>query len=82
MKLVQDLAKKKGILVILISHDLNLSMRYCDKLLLLQEGEVYAYGTPPEVLTSESIRKVYGVEARVAYNTAIGSHDVTIIDSV
>ena len=82
MKLVQDLAKSKGILIILISHDLNLSMRYCDKLLLLNDGEVYAHGTPTEVLTPEAIRKVYGVEAQVSYNTAIGSHNVTIIDSV
>ena len=82
MKLVQDLARKRGIIVILISHDLNLSMRYCDKLLLLSEGEVFEHGAPADVLTPDSIRKVYGVEAQVGYNTAIEAHDVTIIDSI
>jgi len=82
MKLVQDLARKRGIIVILISHDLNLSMRYCDKLLLLSEGAVFEHGAPADVLTPDSIRKVYGVEAQVGYNTAIEAHDVTIIDSI
>ncbi len=45
-------------------HDLNLAARYCDRVALLAEGEVHAVG-PPDVLTAEAIREVYGVEASV-----------------
>lgn len=82
MHLVRSLARKKGIIVIIISHDLNLSMRYCDKLLLLSEGRVYEHGPPETVVTEASLEKVYGVAATVAYNAAIRSHQVTILDVI
>jgi iron complex transport system ATP-binding protein len=82
MHLVRTLARKKGIIVIIISHDLNLSMRYCDKLLLLSEGRVYEHGPPEAVVTEASLEKVYGVAATVAYNAAIRSHQVTILDVI
>ncbi|MFW6437092.1 MAG: ABC transporter ATP-binding protein [Halococcoides sp.] len=45
-------------------HDLNLATRYCDRIALLADGEIHAVG-PPDVLTPETIRTVYGVEAAV-----------------
>lgn len=45
--------------VISIFHDLNLAGLYCDRLLLLDEGEVSINHTPNEVLKEERIRKVY-----------------------
>jgi iron complex transport system ATP-binding protein len=36
--------------------------------LLLKDGEMYAYGTPEEVLTTESVRDVYGVDAEFVEN--------------
>ncbi|MBN1785651.1 MAG: heme ABC transporter ATP-binding protein [Candidatus Methanofastidiosa archaeon] len=82
MKLIRYLAKKENMIVVIISHDLNLSMRYCDNLLLLDGGKVFSAGRPEDVLTSENIRKVYGVEARIDYNTAIKSNQITLIDVV
>lgn len=48
-------------------HDLNLAGKYCDKLLVMKDGEVFARGGP-EVLTSETIEPVYGVEVEVNEN--------------
>jgi len=80
MKLIRNLARKENMIVIIISHDLNLSLRYCDKLLLLKEGLVYSHGRPEDVLTVDNIKKVYGVEATVDFNTRIDSNQVTLID--
>ena len=46
-----------------ILHDLNLAMHYFDKLLVLSEGEVAAFGPPEEVLRPEIVEAVYGVRA-------------------
>jgi len=48
-------------------HDLNLAAKYCDKLLVMKEGEIFARGGP-EVLTSETIEPVYGVEVEINRN--------------
>ncbi|GAA0793337.1 ABC transporter ATP-binding protein [Marinobacterium sediminicola] len=54
--------------VILSIHDLNLAAHWCDRLVLLDSGRVHALGTPQEVLTPESIRQVYQVEAQVDFS--------------
>ena len=51
--------------VLLVTHDLVLAARFADRLWLLERGRVAASGAPEDVLTSERIARVYGVEARV-----------------
>ena len=65
LELVRRLTVKRELVTVLSSHDLNLAARFCDRLLLLSHGRVYAAGTPEEVLTPDRLRRVYGVEAEV-----------------
>ena len=60
MDIVKDLAAK-GTSSVVAVHDLNLAARYCDKLVLLQEGEIFAAGGR-EVLQPENIEPVYQVK--------------------
>ncbi|MFC6357194.1 ABC transporter ATP-binding protein [Luethyella okanaganae] len=46
---------------VIVLHDLNLAARYCDRLLLLDEGRVVASGEPGDVLHPENIEAVYRV---------------------
>ncbi|WP_456695074.1 ABC transporter ATP-binding protein [Aeromicrobium sp. P5_D10] len=43
-------------------HDLTLASTYCDRVALLRAGRLVAVGTPAEVLTTERIENVYGVD--------------------
>lgn len=52
-----------GCAVVIVLHDLPLAARYCDRLVMLDSGEVAADGNPGTVLTQELIRDVYHVEA-------------------
>ncbi len=56
---------RDGGMVIAVLHDLSLAARYCDQLVLLNDGHVHAQGTPAEVLTPQNLRDVYRVEAEV-----------------
>ncbi len=47
----------------LILHDLTLASRFCNRLLLLQQGRLIALGSPAQVLSPEHLRAVYGIEA-------------------
>lgn len=69
---LMDVVRGLGLTVLAALHDLNIAAEYCDKLYLLKEGEVYAYGTPEEVLTSENIMAVYGAEAIVTRSENTG----------
>lgn len=60
----QELARQ-GHLVIIVLHDLTLASRYCDRLLLLNDGALVADGSPHHVLTPKRVREVYNVEARM-----------------
>lgn len=46
-------------------HDMNLAARYCDRLLLLQDGQIIANGLPEEVLTVERIREVFHADTEI-----------------
>ncbi|PMH37098.1 heme ABC transporter ATP-binding protein [Vibrio sp. 10N.286.49.B3] len=62
------LAKKRaeeGASVIIVLHDLNLAAQYADRLVMLNQGNIIADGTPWEVLTPELISSVYDWQAQV-----------------
>lgn len=54
-------------------HDLDVAARFCDRLVVLQDGLVVADGTPAEVLTEELMAAVYGVPARILAHPVDGS---------
>ncbi len=61
-----DLLKElngEGLTVLCILHDLNLALHYFDKLVVLSDGEVAAFGPPDDVLRPEMLEAVYGVRA-------------------
>lgn len=62
---VHTLAHEENVAALVIMHDLNLAAGCCDRLLLLGQGRVAAGGTPAQVLTPDTLRQVYGVEATV-----------------
>ncbi len=64
-RLLKKLAHDDGILIIMISHDLNLAARYSDNVILMSEGTVYAVGRPEDVMSVDNISKVYGVDCKV-----------------
>src|SRR3990167_3693629 len=56
---------RRGCSPLWTSHDLNLAARYSDRVLLMQQGELVAVGTPEEVLTPDLLLQVYGIRVRV-----------------
>ena len=64
LQAVRALAES-GAAVLVILHDLNLAARYCDRLLLLEQGRAHALGTPAEVLRAEPLQAVFGLEVLV-----------------
>lgn len=64
MKLMKQYCKDKQISVIVSIHDMNLSLQFSDKYLMLKDGEVFKYGSK-EIITRENIRTVYGLDVDI-----------------
>lgn len=54
-----QLLKQQQVGVVASFHDLNLASWYCDKVLLIDQGQQIAFGPPDEVLTVELLETVY-----------------------
>ena len=65
MALVQQIAREQGITVLIVIHDLNLALRYCDRFYFLKDGSGYCCGGI-ETVTEETIQNVYGIRAEIA----------------
>lgn len=72
LDLVSSLAKRKGISVVLVSHDLPMASRYCDRVALIKDRHIICIGKPEEVLTPESMRDVFLVDAELVRNPKTG----------
>ncbi len=67
MKFLKAYAREKGVIVIMVCHDLNITAAYADRVILVYNKGVFADGTAKEVLTAENIEEVYDVKAQVNY---------------
>jgi branched-chain amino acid transport system ATP-binding protein len=57
MDLIVKLAAERT--VILVEHKMKLVMGICDRLLVLHHGELLAEGTPAEIRSNETVKRVY-----------------------
>lgn len=73
---VKQICEETGITALVIIHDLNLALRFCDRFLMLRDGEVDACGGA-EIVNRESIERVYRIHAEVV---EIGGRRVVLTD--
>lgn len=64
LKKLQD----RGIAIMVISHDIELMARYCDRLTLLCEGKVLASGTAADIIQPHLIKQAYDCDVEVSEN--------------
>ncbi len=81
LDLVHELSRKEGLTVVIVSHDLPMVVRYCDRMVLIHDHRVHAIGPPEEVLTRENMRTVFNIEAVLTYDDVLGSNCVKILGS-
>lgn len=65
LNLIKRLCREQNLAVIIAQHDLNLAAQYCDRVVLLNGGRIYAEGTPQEVITTQNIKEVYGADVSI-----------------
>ena len=65
LQLLHDLASQLGVTVVMSLHDINLAAQYCDKIALLNSGDLTAYGEPEPVLSADLLTRVFSIPCEV-----------------
>lgn len=60
MELLRRQAVHAGRCVVLVLHDLTLAARFCDQVILLQDGRMTAADSPRQVMTPDRLEALYG----------------------
>jgi iron complex transport system ATP-binding protein len=83
MEMLRAISESRNIIVLTISHDLNITAKYAHQVIMLAKpGVVHAIGTPQEIFTKENITEVYGVDCRVIDDDECASNPNSDVDHV
>ncbi|MDN6431143.1 MAG: ABC transporter ATP-binding protein [Corynebacterium flavescens] len=73
LRLVAQLRTDQGKTIVMVLHDLNLAIRHSDFLVVMSPtGEIYAQGTPAEIITADLLREIFDLEALVVTDPVTG----------
>jgi len=77
-RILRRLNEQRGLTVVLVSHDLNMASQYCDRLMLIDNGEVVRLGSPDAVLQPDVLTGVYRCAVMVDPHPVTGLPRVTL----
>ncbi|OQW37659.1 MAG: iron ABC transporter ATP-binding protein [Nitrospira sp. SG-bin1] len=75
---LRRLRDERGLTVVFVSHDLNLVSQYCDRILLLDRGQILRLGSPHEVIEPDVLESVYRCRVLVDRHPSSGLPRVTL----
>ncbi len=65
LDILKEINKKRTTTIVMVLHDINLSVRYADHIIAMKEGQLVAQGTPETLITKELMKEIYGLECQV-----------------
>jgi iron complex transport system ATP-binding protein len=77
LSLVRGRCDDKGASAVVVTHDLNLAAAFADRVLLIKDGRTLAHGKPREVLTTDALRELFGIQVLVDEHPVTGAPRIT-----
>lgn len=65
MRLITKLNQEHGITILMVLHDINQALAYSHEVIGLAGGGILFQGQPEDVISSENIQKLYGIDLPV-----------------
>lgn len=72
LKLLEHLNKEEKRTIVMVVHDLNHATRFAQHMVAIKTGKVICEGSPREVVTSDVLREVFGIEADIINDPRTG----------
>ena len=73
LDLLLDLVRRRRTTIVAVLHDINQAARYAHHMVLLKNGAIFAKGQPGEVVTTEAISAVFGVDCTIIADPSSGT---------
>ena len=73
LDVIRELNRERGTTVAIVLHDLALAARYADHLIAVRDGSIHAQGAPVQVITADTVREVFALEAIVRPDPVTGT---------
>ncbi|MDC7788114.1 ATP-binding cassette domain-containing protein [Rhodoplanes sp. TEM] len=77
LTLVRRLARDRGLVVVVVLHDVNMASRFCDETVALGRGNLLIRGTAAEIMTPDALRRIYGLDMLVLPHPTAG-HPIAV----
>ncbi len=68
LRVLKRLAENEGLCVVITEHDPNLALMFADKVVLMKNGSVIAYGKPREVINVRTMKELYGIDVDIVFH--------------
>ncbi len=78
LDLIHSLSREEGLTVGIVSHDLPMVARYCDRIMLIHDHKIHSLGKTEDVLTPENMRTVFKVDAELSKDSKTGRNTVVV----
>ena len=65
LRLLKEINQKYKITIIMVLHDINQAIQYSDNIIAIKKGRIIVEGKSNEVITSEVIREIYGIDLKM-----------------
>lgn len=69
LEIARHLNRNRKTTIIAVFQDINLAAAYCDELIFLKNGTIAGTGLTDQVLVSDTIQTVFGIEAKVYFDS-------------
>lgn len=76
MNILKKLSKEKSISVILSLHEIDIALKSCDKVVLVKNNKVIAYGQPEDMVDENMINSLYELEDK-NFNSLLGAVEIS-----
>ncbi len=73
LDLLYELNQRQGRTIVMVLHELDRACRYGDRLIVMKAGQIYAQGSPQEVMNASLVREVFDLECRIIADPVAGT---------
>lgn len=65
LHLIRQLNRKKNITIIMVLHDINLALEFCDEVIIMKDGAITAQGSIDEAVTESILDDAFDVSSKI-----------------
>ena len=72
LRRLRKLISDRGMTILTVTHDINLAAQFCERIMVIKNGEMVADGPVSTVMKKEILETVYDIPVEVIQHPATG----------